>query len=145
MTRVLIRDLKKYCDKRKHGTQLERFEELGLWKRLNQVEEWEWEIIDHALDRLEEKGIEATRHDIISTISNSSIIEYRIVYNKRHRKYEERVVLRSKAIVNRRYNLHAVFSLTNNNVISVWMNHVNDRHKTLDWSLYDKNMKVLGV
>jgi len=145
MKKISVKDLKANCDKRKHGSQLERFEELGLWKRLKNVEEWQWEIIDHALDRLEEKGIQATRHDIISTISHSSIIEYRIVYNRKHKKYDERVVLRSKAVVNKRFNLHAVFSLTNKTVVSVWMNRIKDRHDTLDWKLYDKNMKVLGV
>ncbi|AKQ08387.1 hypothetical protein PQE66_gp072 [Bacillus phage PBC2] len=139
------KELKEYSGMRKHGSQLERLEEIGLWKRLKSVQEWEWNLIDHALDRIEQKGIEATRNDIISTISHSSIIEYRIVYNHEHEIYEERVVLRSKAIVNKHHNIHAVFSLTLNNIVTVWMNDFHDRHATLDWGLYNKNMKVFGV
>lgn len=145
MLAIKTQDLEKYCGKRKHGSQLQKFEDTGLMKRLKSVQEWEWELIDHALDRLVEKNIRATKKDIVSTIYNSTIIEYRIVYNRRLRLHEERVILRSKAMVNRNYNLNVVFSLTTKNIVTVWLNHKKDRHSTLDWSIYDKNMKVLGV
>lgn len=145
MVAVMYKDLEKYSGKRKHSSQMKKFEDTGLMKRLKEVEEWEWELIDHALDRLVEKGIRASKRDVVSTIYNCSIIEYRIVYNRRLRLYEERVILRSKAIVNRNYNLNVVFSLTTKNIVTVWINHKNDKHSTLDWSIYDKNMKVLGV
>ncbi|AGI11827.1 hypothetical protein PQE71_gp076 [Bacillus phage Izhevsk] len=145
MSAILKHELEKYSGKRKHSSQMKKFENTGLMKRLKEVEEWEWELIDHALDRLIEKGIRASKRDIVSTIYNCSIIEYRIVYNRRLRLYEERVILRSKATVNRCYNLNVVFSLTTKNIVTVWINHVKDRHSTLDWSIYDKNMKVLGV
>lgn len=134
----------RYVGKRKHGSQLSNLEENGLWKRLKNVEEWEWEIIEHALDRLKQKGIQANRQDIISTIHNATLIEYKIDRDDK-RQPDERVVLRSKAIVNRNYNLHAVYSLTNKRIISVWMNKIDDRHATLKWDLYDKNMKVFGI
>jgi hypothetical protein len=119
-------------------------EENGLWKRLKKVEEWEWEIIDHALDRLKQKGIQANRQDILSTIHNATLIEYKIDRDDK-RQPDERVVLRSKVTVNRHYNLHAVYSLTNKRIISVWMNKIDDRHRTLNWDLYDKTMKVFGI
>ncbi|MDS7057164.1 hypothetical protein NXG04_07680 [Klebsiella pneumoniae] len=145
MVAVLRNELEKYSGMRKHSSQMKKFENTGLMKRLKEVEEWEWSLIDHALDRLIEKGIRASKRDVVSTIYNCSIIEYRIVYNRRLRLYEERVILRSKAIVNRNYNLNVVFSLTTKNIVTVWINHKNDRHSTLDWSIYNKNMKVLGV
>lgn len=136
---IIKRELAKYIGQRKHGSQLTKREEEGLWKRLKSIEEWEWRISDHALDRLESRGIKATKHDIITTIYNSKIVEYRITKNK---KIEERVVLRSRSIVNDCYNIHVVFSLTDKKIITVWMNHIEDLHETLNWSIYNKNMKV---
>lgn len=136
----IYHEMRKYVGKRKHGSQLTQHEKTRLWQRLYSVQEFEWELSDHALDRVEEKGIRATKQDIISTIYHSEIIEYKIDSVKG--KVEERVVLRSKAIVNEEYNLHVVFSLQDKIVVTVWMNHINDRHATLDWSIYDPSMKV---
>jgi hypothetical protein len=136
------RELARYAGKRKFHSQLSKFEKAGLWKRIKGVQEWEWELISHALDRLRQKNIRASRHDIISTIHHSNIIEYKIDFNRKIGGYDERVVLRSKAVVQGEWNLHAVYSLTTKSIVSVWLNHVTDFHDTLDWSLYDKNMKV---
>lgn len=133
----------KQVGKRKHHSQMTKREKAGLFNRLKSVQNWG--ILKHALERLEQKGIDATYDDIVSTIYYSEIIEYRIVHNPAIRKYDERVILRSKAIVNRCYNLNVVFSLTDKKIVTVWMNHIRDRHKTLRWELYDANMKVLGV
>lgn len=132
-----------YSGKRKHGSQLTENEIKGIFKRLKSVNGSDWEMIDHALDRLHQKKIRATKEDIVSTIHNADIIEYKIDYSRGG--YDERVVLRAKAIVNRSYNLNAVYSLTNKRIITVWINHIKDKHATLDWSIYDKNMKVFGI
>lgn len=76
-------------------------------------------------------------------IGNSEIIEYKI--DKREDAYVERLVISSKTIVNRKYRLKVVFDFTKKSIITVWLNSVTDKHATLDWSLYDKNMKVLGI
>jgi len=136
-------EMGKYCGQRKHVSQITQQENDGLYKRLKEVDKWK--IVSHALDRLKEKNINATREDIVSTINNSTLIEYKIDYDKRINRYEERVVLRSNAIVNRNFNLHVVFSLTKKQVITVWINDINDFHKTLDWSIYNEDMKVFGV
>lgn len=135
--------LKQYVGKRKHHSHMTEQEKVGLFIRLKSIQKWG--IVSHALQRLEEKGIEATYDDIISTIFNSEVIEYRIVHNPVIKGCDERVILRAKAIVNRCYNLNVVYSLTCEKVITVWINHIKDRHKTLDWSLYDPDMKVFGV
>jgi hypothetical protein len=142
MSVAVRQEMAKYAGKRKHGSQLQGFEEAGIWKRLKAIEEWEWEILPHALERLEKKGIIATRQDVISTILYSSIIEYKIDYIRRKDEYDERVLLRSKAIVNGDSNLNVVYSLTNKTVVTVWNNRITDKHSTLDWSLYDEDMKV---
>lgn len=136
------KELSKYAGKRKHGTQLAKHEEQGLWDRLKSVKESDWKMIGHAIDRLNQKGIKATKRDIVSTIHNAKIVEYKIDHVKQFNEYHERVVLRSNTFVNGSYNLHAVYSLTNNRIVSVWMNHKDDLHKTLDWNLYDESMKV---
>lgn len=136
-------EMSKYIGRRKHRSQLTQQEIDSISKRLEEVENWNF--AGHALERLEEKGIEATREDIISTIYNSTIIEYKIDYNDRRNRCEERVVVRSNAIVNREYNLNVVYNITNQTVITVWNNHINDLHQTLDWSIYDENMKVFGA
>ncbi|AZU99010.1 hypothetical protein PQE68_gp095 [Bacillus phage vB_BanS_Sophrita] len=145
MKYVSLTNLKRNSGKRKHGSQLTQDERLGLLKRLKEVREEQWVLIPHALDRLVEKEIRATKEDIVSTIKHCAIIEYRIVYNERRKMYEERVILRAKAMVNRSYNLNVVFSLTTKRIVTVWINHYRDRHATLDWSIYDKDMEVLGV
>lgn len=129
--------------KRKHHSHMTKKEIEGLFRRLKSIQEWD--ILPHALERLEEKRIKATYEDLVSTIKNSEIIEYRILHNPIIRGCEERVVIRSKKVINRKYNLHIVFSLTCQTIVTVWINRVNDRHETLRWELYDSKMKVLGV
>lgn len=136
-------EMKSYVGKRKHWSQMTTDEVVGIFNRLKSVQNDEWEMIDHALDRLHEKKIQATKEDIVSTIYNANVVEYKI--DSSRGKCDERVVLRAKAIVNRDYNLNAVYSLTNKRIITVWINHIKDRHATLDWNIYDKNMKVFGI
>lgn len=136
-------EMSQYIGRRKHSSQLSEIETDGLFERLKEVENWR--IKTHALDRLAEKGIEATYQDIVSTIGYAEMVEYKINYNPLINRCDERVVLRSKAIVNRCYNLNVVYSLSENRIVTVWNNHINDRHDTLDWSIYDADMKVFGI
>lgn len=136
-------EMSKYIGKRKHRSQLTQQELDSLHGRLQDVTDWG--ISHHALDRLEKKNIHATYDDIISTIFNCAIIEYKIDYNKKMNRCEERVVVRGLALTNKFYNLNVVYSLTNERVITVWLNHINDNHDTLDWSIYDESMKVFGL
>lgn len=136
-------EMKKYDGKRKHKSQMNSREVNGLWFRLRNVGKSCWILSDHATDRIKEKGIETNLEDIVSMIGNAELIEYKL--HRWKSQMHERIVLRSKAIVNGDQNVHAVYDLTTNEVISVWMNHVDDRHATLDFSNYDKNTKVFGV
>lgn len=133
--------LREIVGKRKHGSHLDVGEEATLWKRLKSIQEWEWQMTDHALDRITEKGILATKRDIISAINHSSIVEYKVDQRGRN-SFDERVVLASKALVNENYRMKAVYSLKQKSIVSVWLNHIDDSHATLDWSLYDKNIKI---
>lgn len=129
--------------KRKHYTQMTSLEKDIVWRKIKKVRNRDWVVTGHTLRRLAEKNINASKRDIISTLYNSRIIEYRIAYNKVERDWDERVILRSNAKVNGRYNLNVVFSLTTMRVITVWLNHTLDNHKTLDWSIYSLDMKII--
>lgn len=136
-------EMSKYVGMRKHYTQLTQEEISSIHRRLKDVKSWG--VSTHTFDRIEEKGIRATYNDIASTIYNCEILEYKIDYNNRMNRCEERVVVRGKALTNKYYNLNVVYSITTQRVVTVWLNHVNDRHATLDWSIYNEDMKVFGV
>lgn len=133
-------EMSKYIGKRKHISQLDNLEERLIWKNLKDVKLWS--MNGHTLDRLKEKGINATYDDLVSTIDDATIIEYKIDYNKHINRCEERVVLRANSIVNIHYNLNVVYSITTQKIITVWMNDINDRHDTLNWDIYNEDMKV---
>lgn len=135
-------ELSQYIGKRKHGSQLQQEETDIISNRLKSFDNWY--MSGHALDRIIEKGIKATYDDVVSTIDNATIIEYKIDYNERSNRCDERVLLRANAVVNEVYNLNAVYSITRGVVVTVWINHINDKHDTLDWSIYDADMKVFG-
>ena len=133
-------EMSKYIGKRKHGTQIATDEEIMIWDRLYSISNWS--LATHALTRLEEKNINAKYNDIVSVIKNSFIIEYKIDYNKQVNRCNERVVLRSNEVINNHYNLYVVFNLTRKRIVTVWLNRIDDFHDTLNWDLYDGNMKV---
>ena len=129
-----------YIGKRKHCSQMNDFEMKSIMDKLENIERWN--IRTHALDRIEEKGINATYNDLVSMINNSSILEYKIDYNQKMNRCEERVLLRANSVVNVKYNLNVVYSITQRAIITVWINEIDDKHETLDWSIYDENMMV---
>lgn len=135
-------ELSNYIGKRKYCSQMTTEEMNIIWSKFKNVDTWG--ISAHALDRLKEKGIKATYEDIVSMIENSEIVEYKIDYEKKINRCEERVVLVSNAVVNGCYRLKAVFNFGRQDIVTVWINHVNDFHDTLDWSIYDADMKVFG-
>lgn len=134
---------KEKVEKRKHVSQMSVQEKDFIWKRLKGVKETDWKVVDHALERIGEKGIRVTIKDLVTTIYNAELIEYKTI--DKWNGVQERVVLRSKSVVNRNFNIHVVYNLTEKCIVTVWMNRIKDRHKTLDWSIYDAELKVLGV
>lgn len=146
---MLVQDQKMedFIGKRKHCSQMTQFEIDNLYARLRSVEERgnKWRIAGHALDRIQQKGIRVGYDDIVSNIHNSNMVEYKIDENRYTGEAEERVVLVSKALVNRCYRFKAVYNLTERRIITVWINHIKDNHSTLDWSIYTEDMPVFGI
>ena len=142
----LEKGLKRYAGKRKHVSQMSQHEIKGLTDRLKRLSSsGNLQFTRHAFDRMDEKGIMVTQRDIVSMISNSSVVEYKIDKDAMSEGFCERLVIRSRATVNKNYNLKVVFNLTNRTVVTVWINHVKDYHCTLDLGMYDKNMKIFGI
>lgn len=131
-----------YRGKRKHGSQMTKREKDYLVKSLKHVKRWR--IRGHAKDRLEEKGINATYEDITSTIHNSTIIEYHIA-RKHNEEKDVRVLLRANNVINDCNNLNVVYSLSTESIVSFWLNDINDKHGSMDWSIYDKSLKIRGA
>lgn len=141
MIRVAKKERVPYRGKKKHGTQMSKQEQDYLFSKLKAVRRWK--MSEHALERIEAKGINVSYRDVVSTIHNSTIIEYHMARFKGQP--DPRVLLRSKAVVNGKYNVHFVYSLKRREIVSSWLNEVTDVHKTLDWRDYDAKMKIRGV
>lgn len=80
---------------------------------------------------------------IIETIKNSKFYEYKII-REGDKIVDERVLLRS----NKSYdgsNVVIVYSMKWNKVITVWFNSVDDNHETLDLSIYNEDMQIVGA
>ena len=129
--------LAKYSGKKIHGLQLSDIQKNILRNRLQVIDDWG--ISEHTIDRLVQKGIVVNYDDIVKTIDKGEIIEYKI--DPKESTYVERVVVRSKKSYNKN-NIVAVFDLTREKIITVWANHVDDVHDTLNLRVYDRNMKV---
>lgn len=144
---VQDKEMINYIGQRKHCSQMTPFEIDSLFKRLRSVEEsgFKWRMAGHALKRIHEKGINVDYFDIVSNIHNANMVEYKIDENRYTGEAEERVVLVSKAIVNRNYRFKAVYSLTERRIVTVWINHIKDTHSTLDWSIYTEDLPVFGI
>lgn len=141
---ITKKDLAKYSGQRKHGKQLSTGEKEIIWKRLRAVDNSAWKLTSYAQARLDERNIDANINDVVSTIHNSYIVEYRIIEDHRRNIFDVRVVLRSNEIVNNRYNLNVVFSLSCKSIVTLWLNDAKDDHKTLRWEIYNKDMKVFA-
>lgn len=137
--------LKEGVNQRKHESQMSTKEKKNIKKRLKS--NLKWEVNNHTLKRISEKNIGASIPKVISQIKDCKIIEYKIDKVKLGDEsfYDERVLIRGNEIIIRgkdKYQLNVVFSLTTRSLVTVWLNHVEDTHKTLDWDLYNGNMIV---
>lgn len=128
-------------EKRKHYSQMNTSEIKSLYSKLLSVTTKSWRMSDHAEERLVQKRIDASRSRIVDVINHCEIIEYKTVDNGRYTC--ERIIVRDTTLTNKNYNLNVVFDVTRGVVISVWLNHIKDRHSTLDMLIYDRELQIL--
>ena len=128
-------------EKRKHYSQMNTSEIKSLYAKLLSVTTKNWRMSYHAEERLVQKRIDASRSRIVDVINHCEIIEYKTVDNGRYTC--ERVIVRDTKKKKKNYNLNVVFDVTRGVVISVWLNHIKDRHSTLDMLIYDRELQIL--
>lgn len=126
---------------RKHVTQMSSSEKDLIRRRFKAVKNWE--ITDHVNDRIVEKNYSITTDDFLDLMKNGEIVEYeqKLFFNAN--KLSELVVL--KHVRDRggiKDKLHLVFDLSDNRIVTVWINSYDDNHDTLDMGIYSKGLKV---
>ena len=138
--RQALRTFRK-VEKRKFVSQMSAKEKLQLHSKLNDVPLNNWKLTDHCLDMLDERNIYAFRKDILEVLNHYELIEYKQVHS--YNDMRERIIVRDLNKTVGSYNLNVVFDITNESVISVWLNHFEDRHATLDLGNYDAGLKII--
>lgn len=118
---------------KKHVRQMTSREKQLLYSLVRSIKNWSF--TDYAFKRVDERLISKT--DIIKAIKNGYLIEYHYK-NKDHR-----VLMRGSHLIEHKFVVCVVVSITKRKVITVYVNEHNDNHYTLDWSKYDKSIDIL--
>lgn len=95
-------------------------------------------LSNHSLQRFKKKfPVPLTKEDIIDTLSTGDFIEYKKHYTNNVLS-DKRVVLRKNMKNDSEYDLVLVYSLINNEIITVWDNKNTDHHYSLDLTKYSR-------
>lgn len=131
-----------YKKVRKHVSQMSSNEKKKLREMFKKVKDWK--IFTHVNERIREKGYTVYVDDVVDLMNKGSIVEYEQKYYFNTGKISHLVVL---SIVRNHKDkdkdrLHMVFDMTDEGIITVWVNDYEDTHKTLDMGIYSKGLKV---
>lgn len=92
----------------------------------------------HSLQRFKQKfPIQLNKGDLIDTLLTGDFIEFKRIYTN-NILTDKRVVLRKNMKNDSEYDLVLVYSLMNNEVITVWDNKNTDHHYSLDLTKYSR-------
>ena len=95
-------------------------------------------LSNHSLQRFEKKfPVPLTKEDIIDTLLTGDFIEFKRIYTN-NILTDKRVVLRKNMKNDSEYDLVLVYSLMNNEIITVWDNKNTDHHYSLDLTKYSR-------
>lgn len=130
---------------RKHFTQMTKEEiDLITEKIKNSVNNdvKTVKILPHAYNHFFRRTpkTQSYRRLICHALLDFNVIEYKKIYNDVNL-VEERSVIRGVDILNGE-SIVIVYSITHRCIVTLWVNSKEDTHKTLDFSLYDKNMEI---
>ena len=126
---------------RKLHTQMTSQEKAYLTNKVNKVNrlvptrhsQEKMDMLDISLDYIAE---------ILHTIKPSQVVEYNT-----GRGNESRVLVKDNRVMTtdtgKKVNGKYVIDIKTGKLVTVWINGVNDTHKTIDMSLYDKDLKIL--
>lgn len=125
--------------RKKHVLQM-TVQDITFLKRLV-IDSKKFKDSPHAKTRSLQKNIPALEKHLQSLIESRKfeIIEYKEIQFKDNR-FDIRVVIRGNLSLYK--DVVYVLSLTNKNIVTVWVNNSKDKHETLDLSLYDENLKI---
>lgn len=128
-----------YKKVRKHVSQMSLDEKNTLRKMFKKVKHWE--IIEHVNERIVQKQYKITTDDVLEVMIHGEIVEYEQKIYLEDDKLSELLVLSS---IRERCNdrVHLVFDITDNKIITIWINNLHDNHSTLDMGIYSKGLKV---
>ena len=127
---------------RKYYKQMTPLEIEYLVKRVNQITHVN--LCDHAWDKVNYLDIDLFElKEFLGNIKAENIIEYNT--GKYHN--EQRVILKDyrpiKADDGSLVNFTYVIEIDKEMLITCWMNNIDDKHTTLDMSIYNKNLKII--
>lgn len=92
----------------------------------------------HSLQRFKQKfPIQLNKGDLIDTLLTGDFIEFKRIYTN-NILTDKRVVLRKNMKNDSEYDLVLVYSLMNNEIITVWDNKNTDHHYSLDLTKYSR-------
>lgn len=92
----------------------------------------------HSYSRFQRKfPVPLTKEEIIEAINTGDFIEYKKIYEN-NILIDKRVVLRKNMKNDSDYDLVLVYSLMKNKIITVWDNHKDDLHRTLNLNKYSR-------
>jgi hypothetical protein len=139
---------------KKHVTQMTREEISYLVQKCKNIPLQKVTISKHLL----QKGISFKKADILTTLQTSNLNSLIIEYNetpKSNGSTDKRVLIRSNISKDVEFEtkngkkftspaqMCFVISLKTYEVITVYWNKSNDGHTTMDWSRYQKHLKIL--
>lgn len=131
-----------YRKVRKHVSQMSVQEKNKAREMFKKVKTWR--IFDHVNHRIREKEYSITVDDVLQIMHEGDIIEYEQKYYIETGNVSHLLLLQT---IRERENgesdiMHMVFDMTDEGIVSVWLNHIDDRHYTLDMGIYSKGLKV---
>ena len=111
-------------------------------------------VAQHAIDRYTDKHLYVNPGKIKWLVKHGEVIEYEQVVKAPYimhvgmehipvevpKHTTERIVMR--APYDDTYDISIVLDVTNNTVVTLWLNAVEDQHHTLNLSLYDSTMEI---
>lgn len=118
---------------KKHARQMTAAEKNLLQES---VKDKQWQFHPHAKAKMEERG--GIKEDILDVIENGSIVEYH------QRNFMNRILFRGKKAIGK-WVPCAVVEPTTSTIITVYWNHVDDHHRTINMKVYNKSIDILTM
>lgn len=122
---------------RKHCSQMSDGEIKTVLNFAKKIPKQEWGFNGYTFNRIQERG--GTKDYVLNALQNGELIEYHLKENK------SRILVRGTQPISEyhRYVPCVVFELKTKTVITVYWNHVDDNHRTINMKPYDENLNVI--